>query len=199
MSNPSTPSPSIKRLRVALIAAPLATPIVAPFGTVTTRHNLLVRVETDDGCWGTGEAWGNFPPWGCRDRVDILTNVVRPLLVGQVLDDPRASFARRQRDQALANQLGAPRSVPAGPGRGDIALWDAWRGAPGNLFAITYAALPHRRVLPSMRRTCRSSGRPHRGDGDVRDTPASNFASPATRHWCCGPLAKRARSRAAGR
>src|SRR3569833_288147 len=101
-------TPTIKALRVALIAAPLEVPIVVPFGTVSTRHNILVRVETDDGGWGMGEAWGNFPPWGCRERVDIHTNVVRPLLVGQTLDDP----ARRYRlavehMRALANQLGA--------------------------------------------------------------------------------------------
>ena len=40
----------IERLRLKLIAAPLATPIVAPFGTVSIRHKLLVRVESDGGC-----------------------------------------------------------------------------------------------------------------------------------------------------
>ena len=100
---------TIDRLRVALVAAPLETPIVAPFGTVTTRHNILVRVETSDGCWGIGEAWGNFPPWGCRERVDILTNVVRPALVGQTLDDPARLYGMlTQAMRALANQLGAP-------------------------------------------------------------------------------------------
>jgi len=55
MMGAASPSSKIARLRVALIAAPLATPIVAPFGTVTTRHNLLVRIETDDGAWGLGQ------------------------------------------------------------------------------------------------------------------------------------------------
>lgn len=118
--------PVIEKLRVALVAAPLATPIVAPFGTVRTRHNILVRVETDDGCWGMGEAWGNFPPWGCRDRVDILTNVVRPLLVGQPLDDPGRLYrmaARKMR--SLANQLGAVGPFQQALSGADIALWDA--------------------------------------------------------------------------
>jgi D-galactarolactone cycloisomerase len=152
MSNPSTPSPSIKRLRIALIAAPLATPIVAPFGTVTTRHNLLVRVETDDGCWGTGEVWGNFPPWGCRDRVEILSNVLRPLLVGQVLDDPVRIFRSAAASiRPLANQLGAPGPFQQALAGVDIALWDACarragqplchyiRGAPAPSRVAVYA------------------------------------------------------------
>jgi L-alanine-DL-glutamate epimerase-like enolase superfamily enzyme len=119
-------APKITRLRVALVAAPLANPIVAPFGTVTTRHNILVRVETDDGAWGIGESWGNFPPWGCRDRVDILVNVIRPLLVGQRLDDPsRLYWMLADRLRALANQLGAVGPFQQALAGADIALWDA--------------------------------------------------------------------------
>ncbi|WP_311031312.1 mandelate racemase/muconate lactonizing enzyme family protein [Mesorhizobium koreense] len=119
-------APKITRLRVALVAAPLANPIVAPFGTVRTRHNILVRVETDDGAWGIGESWGNFPPWGCRDRVDILVNVIRPLLVGQRLDDPsRLYWMLADRLRALANQLGAVGPFQQALAGADIALWDA--------------------------------------------------------------------------
>jgi L-alanine-DL-glutamate epimerase-like enolase superfamily enzyme len=119
-------APTIDRLRVALVAAPLETPIVAPFGTVTTRHNILVRIETNDGCWGIGEAWGNFPPWGCRERVDILTNVVRPALVGQTLDDPARLYCQlAETMRALANQLGAPGPFQQALCGADIALWDA--------------------------------------------------------------------------
>ena len=115
----------IKRVRVALVTAPLGTPIVAPFGTVTTRHNILVRVETQDGGWGVGEAWGNFPPWGCRDRVEILTHVVRPLLVGQLLDSPLRLYRyAADRMQLLANQLGAPGPFQQALCGADIALWD---------------------------------------------------------------------------
>jgi len=117
---------SIKRLRVALVVAPLVTPIVAPFGIVSTRHNLLVRVETDDGCWGMGEVWGNFPPWGCRDRVEILINVLRPLLIGHVLDDPVRIFrAAAQKLRPLANQLGAIGPFQQALAGVDVALWDA--------------------------------------------------------------------------
>jgi len=126
MMGAASPSSKIARLRVALIAAPLATPIVAPFGTVTTRHNLLVRIETDDGAWGLGEVWGNFPPWGCRDRVDILTHVLRPLLIGQALDDPVRIFrSTAAKIRPLANQLGAIGPFQQALAGVDIALWDA--------------------------------------------------------------------------
>ncbi len=115
----------IEKVRVALVAAPLETPIVAPFGTVRTRHNILVRIETADGCWGIGEAWGNFPPWGCGERVDILTNVVRPALVGRTLDDPGAIYAGLATNmRALANQLGAVGPFQQALCGADIALWD---------------------------------------------------------------------------
>jgi L-alanine-DL-glutamate epimerase-like enolase superfamily enzyme len=119
-------APKITKLRVALVAAPLATPIVAPFGTVRTRHNILVRVETGDGAWGIGETWGNFPPWGCRDRVDILTNVIRPMLVGQPIDDPAGLYwMLAEKLRALANQLGATGPFQQALAGADIALWDA--------------------------------------------------------------------------
>jgi L-alanine-DL-glutamate epimerase-like enolase superfamily enzyme len=117
--------PIITQLRVALVTAPLETPIVAPFGTVTTRHNIIVRIETDDGAWGFGEAWGNFPPWGCRDRIEILTNVVRPLLVGRRLDDPATLYRMAaEHMQLLANQLGATGPFQQALCGADIALWD---------------------------------------------------------------------------
>lgn len=137
----------IDRLRVALVAAPLETPIVAPFGTVKTRHNILVRVETSDGCWGIGEAWGNFPPWGCRERVDILTNVVRPALVGQTLDDPARLYDMlAETMRALANQLGAPGPFQQALCGADIALWDAAARRAGKPLAdfIRGAASPRR-------------------------------------------------------
>jgi L-alanine-DL-glutamate epimerase-like enolase superfamily enzyme len=117
---------AITKLRVALIEAPLETPIVAPFGTVTTRRNILVRIETKDGSWGIGETWANFPPWGCRERVDILTNVVRPLVVGQSLDDPARLYRiAAESMRSLANQLGAAGPFQQALSGADIAVWDA--------------------------------------------------------------------------
>lgn len=136
-------APLITRVRVALVAAPLATPIVAPFGTIATRHNILVRIETADGCWGIGEAWGNFPPWGCRERVDILANVVRPALVGQQADDPQRLYAMlAQTMRALANQLGAPGPFQQALCGADIALWDLLARRTGRPLADVVRGAP---------------------------------------------------------
>ncbi len=126
--------PVIKDIRLVLIEAPLRDPIVAPFGTVTVRRNLLVLVELADGCTGIGEVWANFPPWGCQERIEILRNVVRPLLRGETLDDPcrlyELLFARMR---GLANQLGAIGPFHQALAGADIALWDArarWLNKP---------------------------------------------------------------------
>ena len=151
--------PVIKDVRLALIEAPLREPIVAPFGTLTVRRNLLVLVELAGGGIGIGEVWANFPPWGCQERIEILRNVVRPLLRGETLDDPRRLYQiLRARMRSLANQLGAAGPFHQAAAGADIALWDArarWmdmpladllRGACGAARAPVYATnLPSRR------------------------------------------------------
>jgi L-alanine-DL-glutamate epimerase-like enolase superfamily enzyme len=116
----------ITELRVILIKAPLAAPIIAPFGTVDVRHNLLVELRLDSGIAGLGEVWANFPPWGCPERVEILRRVVRPALLGETLDDParlHQKLARAMR--GLANQMGAIGPFQQALAGTDIALWDA--------------------------------------------------------------------------
>ena len=158
-----------------------------------------MRVETDDGCWGTGEVWGNFPPWGCRDRVEILSNVLRPLLVGQVLDDPVRIFRSAAASiRPLANQLGAPGPFQQALAGVDIALWDACApvAAASALCRLHTRRAAHRRVSPSMRRTCRSSGRPVIEEMASKGHTRFKFRIPANEDSVCGPLAKRAPSRA---
>jgi D-galactarolactone cycloisomerase len=116
----------IDDVRVVLIKAPLDAPIIAPFGRVDVRHNLLVLVRLVGGIEGIGEVWANFPPWGCPERVEILRRVVRPALVGETLDDPgrlHGKLARAMR--GLANQMGAVGPFQQALAGTDIALWDA--------------------------------------------------------------------------
>ena len=108
----------ITDLRVILIKAPLAAPIIAPFGTVDVRHNLLVQLHLESGVSGIGEVWANFPPWGCPERVEILRRVVRPALIGETLDDPaQAAPEARQGDARPRQPDGGDRPLPAGLGR----------------------------------------------------------------------------------
>jgi L-alanine-DL-glutamate epimerase-like enolase superfamily enzyme len=122
----------IADLRVVLIKAPLEAPIIAPFGRVDVRHNLVVRLKLEGGAEGLGEVWANFPPWGCPERVEILRRVARPALVGETLDDPaRLHQMLRARMRGLANQMGAIGPFDQALAGVDIALWDAHSRALG--------------------------------------------------------------------
>ena len=128
----SASSNRIDDVRVALIKAPLDVPLIAPFGRVDVRHNLLVRVRLADGAEGIGEVWANFPPWGCPERVEILRRVVRPALLGESLDDPARLHAKlASAMRGLANQMGAIGPFQQALAGADIALWDAHARAKG--------------------------------------------------------------------
>lgn len=123
---------TIEDVRVVLVKAPLDHPIIAPFGRVEVRHNLLVRVRLAAGVVGLGEVWANFPPWGCPERVEILRRVVRPALIGEVLDEPERLFAKLAKAmRGLANQMGAVGPFQQALAGTDIALWDAHAQALG--------------------------------------------------------------------
>ncbi len=116
----------IDDVRVVLIKAPLEAPIIAPFGRVEVRHNLLVLVRLAGGVTGIGEVWANFPPWGCPERVEILRRVVRPALLGETLDDPARLYTKLAAAmRGLANQMGAIGPFQQALAGVDIALWDA--------------------------------------------------------------------------
>jgi D-galactarolactone cycloisomerase len=135
----------IDDVRVVLVKAPLEAPIIAPFGRVDVRHNLLVLVRLEDGddsdrIQGIGEVWANFPPWGCPERVEILRRVVRPALLGEVLDDPARLHARLARAmRGLANQMGAIGPFQQALAGADIALWDAHSQALGQTLRAVLA------------------------------------------------------------
>ena len=124
----------IRRVETVLLRQPLARPIVGPFGTLDARPNLLARVELEGGAVGWGEVWGNFPPWGPRERAEIVRHVLAPLLLGETLDDPARLYRRmHERARLLANPGGAPGPVHQAIAGVDLALWDALareRGLP---------------------------------------------------------------------
>lgn len=124
--------PRIRDLRALLLRFPLETPLVGPFGRLEARHNLIIVVETDAGARGLGEIWANFPHWGCSEKVNLFEQVVRPLLMGEVIDDPRRLFAlMRERLRLLALQWGAPGPVQQVIAGVDAAIWDAWAREKG--------------------------------------------------------------------
>ncbi len=117
----------ISELRTVLLRFPLPRPIVAPFGRLDARHNLIVVAETKGGAQGLGEIWANFPFWGCSEKVALFDQVVRPLLVGETLDDPARLYTLMQdKLRLLALQWGAKGPVQQVIAGTDAALWDAF-------------------------------------------------------------------------
>lgn len=129
-------SARIEAVRCLLLRLPLRRPIDGPFGRLTARPNLIAVVETSAGVRGLGEIWANFPPWGPFERTAIVEEAIRPLLVGETLDDPARFHAlMMSRLRLLSNQWGAPGPVHQAVAGVDIALWDAFARAQGRPLA----------------------------------------------------------------
>lgn len=57
-------------------------------GGMPTRPALLVRVVADDGCFGWGEVWANFPPRANLHKAHLIEDVVVSHLQGYTFTDP---------------------------------------------------------------------------------------------------------------
>ena len=123
---------TISDIRVELFRFPLAQPMQSPFGLLSARHNLIVIAELDNGVQGLGEIWANFPFWGCTEKTALFNEVARPLLVGEVLDDPARLYKLMQSKMSLlAIQWGAKGPVQQVIAGTDGALWDAFARTKG--------------------------------------------------------------------
>jgi L-alanine-DL-glutamate epimerase-like enolase superfamily enzyme len=106
---------------------------------MTDRPATLVRVEDDEGAFGWGEIWCNFPTCGAEHRARLVDSVLAPLLVGQSFCGPeqaRKSLLSATRILTLqTREYGPIAQALAGI---DVALWD---------LAARRCALPLGRLL----------------------------------------------------
>ncbi len=119
----------ITDVRVNLVAIPLANPypLSEVYGTVTHARALVLRLETDDGLVGLGEA-NPQPPFteeAPEGALAILTERIAPALLGLDAGNVGAVLARLERvltgnptikgavDMALHDLLGKALGVPA--------------------------------------------------------------------------------------
>jgi len=117
--------PRITDIQPIPLSVPLERPVRMALGELRSRNGMLVVVTTDVGLTGIGESWVNFPAWAASERVATITEGVRPLLLGQTVDDPRRLW-RLCRDtlHRLALQWGAIGPMYQAISGVDIALWD---------------------------------------------------------------------------
>ncbi|NTH16591.1 mandelate racemase/muconate lactonizing enzyme family protein [Agrobacterium rhizogenes] len=109
-------------------------------GITPQRWNMLdivlVRIETDTGLVGWGEAFGYF----CYRSVALaVREMIAPILIGRALDDPAALNLEVQRKLALFGRYGITIFALSGV---DIALWDLKAKAEGRSLAALLSASP---------------------------------------------------------
>ncbi|GAP37452.1 mandelate racemase/muconate lactonizing enzyme family protein [Piscinibacter sakaiensis] len=115
----------IARVDAHVLRWPVQEPVRTSFGTMLDRPAVLVRVEDEDGAFGWGEAWCNFPACGAEHRARLVETLLAPLLVGADLDHPARAFELLTRRTAvLVLQTGEPGPVAQAIAGVDTALHD---------------------------------------------------------------------------
>jgi L-alanine-DL-glutamate epimerase-like enolase superfamily enzyme len=116
---------TIRGIQAFCYRYPLTTPVMTSFGEMRDRPALFVRVEDDDGQFGWGEAWCNFPSMGAEHRARLINEMLAPMLGGRAVAHPSDVFEHL----SAATSVMALQSGEAGPfaqsiAAIDIALWD---------------------------------------------------------------------------
>src|SRR5690625_5051211 len=115
----------LRRIETFVLRAPISEPVRTSFGIMHDRPAVIIRIEDDDGAYGWGEVWCNFPSCGAEHRALLLDTVFAPRLLGRRFDSPADVTASLLRDtHALRLQTreeGPFDQVISGL---DIALWD---------------------------------------------------------------------------
>ncbi|HAA90908.1 MAG TPA: mandelate racemase, partial [Rhodospirillaceae bacterium] len=121
----SFPELKITKVEPFLLRAKIDSPIVTSFGTIPERAVLMVRVEDEDGSFGWGEVFGNFPAHGAENRDFLIRDYLSSIVVGAIWPDPVAAFEEMtSRTHIMALQGGEPGPFAQAIAGVDIALWD---------------------------------------------------------------------------
>jgi D-galactarolactone cycloisomerase len=120
-----SPSPPVARVEVHVLRWPVRVPVRTSFGVMHDRPAVLVRIEDDEGAFGWGEAWCNFPACGAEHRANLIRTLLAPLVVGRTFASPGAAFDELSaRTAVLAIQSGEPGPIAQAIAGVDIALHD---------------------------------------------------------------------------
>ncbi len=115
----------IKDVQVRHQQAPLSHEAKTVFGTMTTRHAVLLVLRDEDGRQGLGESWVNFPLWGAWSRVSAFQRVLIPHLKDRQVDDIPAFIAEVYHAfLGAAQQSGTVGPLLQAICAVEVALWD---------------------------------------------------------------------------
>jgi L-alanine-DL-glutamate epimerase-like enolase superfamily enzyme len=122
----------ISKIEAFAFRYPIAKPVETSFGRMTDRPAVFVRIEAEDGCFGWGEVFANWPAAGAEHRVNLLNRDIAQLVMGQSIGNPAVFFddlSRKTHIRALqCGEFGPFQQVIAGI---DTALWDLKARAAG--------------------------------------------------------------------
>ncbi len=115
----------ITRIEAHAFRVPIKAPVATSFGVMRDRPAVFVRIEDNDGCFGWGEVFANWPAAGAEHRVALLERDIAGLVLGQRAADPEALFQRLSAQTRIrAVQCGEPGPFDQVIAGLDIALWD---------------------------------------------------------------------------
>src|SRR5918997_4325759 len=93
------------RVEIHCYRYPLDVPLETVFGRVSSRPALLIRVEDEEGAFGWGEIWCNFPQPGAEYRARLAAGTAPRALDGVDTARPHGAFDHiRARLHGLALQ-----------------------------------------------------------------------------------------------
>lgn len=116
---------TVSRVECWVFRVPIENPVKTSFGTMTSRPALFVRVSAEDGAYGWGEVFCNFPQVGAEHRARLVDSLFAPLLHGNPTDDPPRIRERLETQvRRLAIQCGEPGPFAQVIGAIDQAMWD---------------------------------------------------------------------------
>jgi len=131
----------IVRIQVASYRYPIDKPVDTSFGRMTDRPAVFIRLEEQDGNFGWGEIFANWPAAGAEHRVNLVARDLAPLILNQTVRDPSEFFSllsTKTHIRALqCGEWGPFQQCIAGI---DTAIWDMKARAHG---------LPVRKLLNS--------------------------------------------------
>ena len=116
---------ALARVQIFCFRYPLERPLETVFGPVNSRPALIFRIEDEEGAFGFGESWCNFPVPGAEYRARLAAAVMPNAMIGLLSDKPERVFTTvRERLNTIALQAGEPGPVDQISAGIDIAMHD---------------------------------------------------------------------------